>query len=63
MKKVVLTNFERKVILEALTPSKICEAACFCDYKRDLCNQYDSSGQPRCKLVRAIHSIEDKVGC
>lgn len=63
MKTVTLTAFEIRLILEALNPSRICNAACFCDYKQDLCNQYNKKGQPRCKLVRAIQSIEDKLGC
>lgn len=63
MKAVNLTSFEISVILEALNPSKICNATCFCGYTKDLCNQYDKNGTPKCKLVKAIQSIEDKLEC
>lgn len=52
-KVVELTDFERKVILENLTHpySQLCKNKCYCNYKDPICEEIDSNGKHKCKLI------------
>ena len=62
MRTIKLTNFECDAILAAISEYQICRVKCFCDYKTDMCNKVDADGNYRCKLKRAIQSIDEKLG-
>lgn len=61
MKTVKLTTFECDAILSSLSEYQICRSTCFCNYKTDMCDKVDEDGNYRCKLKRAIQSIEEKL--
>ena len=62
MKTVKLTDYECKVILDNLSVYSICNSGCYCDYEEDNCSKLNKDGTYKCKLRKALNSIESKVG-
>lgn len=62
--KIDLTLNEVRVIKDALDATSLCRAVCYMGYKNgdeDLCFRLDKDGNYRCKLMREIDSINNKI--
>lgn len=62
--KIELTLNEARVIQDALDATSLCRSGCYMGYKsddKDLCFKLDKDGNYRCKLIREIDSINDKI--
>lgn len=58
-----LTKFEKQVLTDLLYGFSfaLCYSGCYCDYKRIDCEDRNANGVYKCKLCRAIESIQDKL--
>lgn len=65
MKTIELTKFESKLILQGLDPDSICSHGCCCymNYNKKVsCDDKDENGNPVCEMLKAIESIDRKLG-
>lgn len=62
MTNIPLTPFEIEVAQALVDHTFMCGSYCYMDYKTDMCDKRLPNGEYRCKLRRAVCSIQKKLG-